>query len=294
MLWSLLEEGWPMPTKSRREDIFIKLFVSAYEDNAWAGADLCWLDQILDGAVDLLATRKDGRTLAIEHTLLEPFVGDRRDFEQFARVFPSISDDQSLALPERWTRVFVPVGILDGQKEAAREALAAAVKEWLRANRLSLPDGESEHRCPVPRMPGDPTREITLTVIVNRLGEGATGTLQIGRQQMKDDFREVMEKALSRKVPKLVATPADKRVLILERAHFNFFQEQILDEIEKQRPAVPDLAKIDEIWILETVFYQPGGNFQFDLYTNNHVRDSLRFDGETLTGRARDGMAVPT
>ncbi len=30
-----------MPTKARREDLFIGLFVSAYEEESWADADLC-------------------------------------------------------------------------------------------------------------------------------------------------------------------------------------------------------------------------------------------------------------
>jgi hypothetical protein len=142
-------------------------------------------------------------------------------------------------------------------------------------------------------MPGDPGCEITLTIDVSPLGKGATGSIQIGRQQIKNDFSEVMAKALRKKVPKLVATPATKHILIFEREDFNFVPEQILDEIEKQRPARPDLAKVDEIWILETVFYQPGGHIQFDLYKNKDVSDSLQFEGEKLTGRAKDGMPVP-
>src|SRR5271166_5124832 len=140
-----------MPTKPRRENWFIKLFVDAYEDYTWAGAHLCWLDQKIDGAVELLATRKsDGNTLAVEHTLLEPFVGNKSDFANFKLVFLSIMDDQSLLLPERAMTVFIPVGTLDGQKPAGREALAKALREWLRANRLALPDGVSQHRCPFP------------------------------------------------------------------------------------------------------------------------------------------------
>ena len=107
---------------------------------------------------------------------------------------------------------------------------------------------------------------------------------------MNTDFGVVMEKALKKKVPKLVATPADQRILIFEREHFNFFPEQILDEIEKQRPTFPDLEKVDEIWILETVFYRPGAHIQFDLYKGKEVIASLRFQGETLTGRSKDGM----
>lgn len=283
-----------MPTKPRREDLFIKLFVSAYEDDSWADADLCWLDQKKDGAVELLATRRsDGNTLAVEHTLLEPFVGNKRDFAQFEPAFPSIKDDRSLVLPERWTRVFIPVGTLDGQKPAAREALVTAVHAWLRANRLSLPDGDSKYRCSVPEMPGDPTHEITLAIKISRLGHGHSGALQIGRQQMNNDFNEVMEKALRKKVLKLVATAAAKRILIFEREDFNFFPEQILDEIERQRPAFPALSKVDEIWILETVGYEPGGHVQFDLYKDKKVSASLQFQGEALVGRGKDGMPVP-
>src|SRR5260370_40460521 len=45
-----------MPTKSRREDILIERLLSAYENGSWADAQICWLDKIIDGAVDAHAT----------------------------------------------------------------------------------------------------------------------------------------------------------------------------------------------------------------------------------------------
>ena len=98
--------------------------------------------------VELLATRRsDGKTLAVEHTLLEPFVGEKGDFAQFKQEFPRIAEDESL-----------------------RAAMVSAVHQWLKVNRLSLPDGDSQHQCPVPEMPGDQAFEITLTIKISRLG----------------------------------------------------------------------------------------------------------------------------
>src|SRR5438270_12189261 len=109
-----------MPTQSRREDLFVKQFLSAYEDRSWADADVEWLDKTHDSAVEARATRKsDGRTLAIEHTIIEPFEKDKEDFVQFKAAFLQIEEDESLLVPGRWIQVFVPVGIFRNQRKAA-------------------------------------------------------------------------------------------------------------------------------------------------------------------------------
>src|SRR5438552_15619191 len=75
-----------MPTRPSREDDFIGPFLSAYEDGNWADSEATKPDAIdrINPAVDKLATRKsDGRTLAIEHTIIEPFIGDKEDFAFF-------------------------------------------------------------------------------------------------------------------------------------------------------------------------------------------------------------------
>jgi SAM-dependent methyltransferase len=58
-----------------REDVFIDPFLSTYEDGVWSGAQLTKPDAIdrTKPAVDKLAVRNDGKTLAIEHTIIEPF-----------------------------------------------------------------------------------------------------------------------------------------------------------------------------------------------------------------------------
>jgi hypothetical protein len=111
-----------MPTKSRRENIFIERFLSAYEDSSWADAQIEWLDEKIDGAVEALATRKcDGKILAIEHTIIQPFVGEKEDFAFFEAAFLKIQQDTTLPVPQRWIRMFIPVGILRGQHQRLPE-----------------------------------------------------------------------------------------------------------------------------------------------------------------------------
>src|ERR1700722_5412903 len=111
---------------STREDPFIKLFLSAYEDGSWANADMTKPDAIerKNPAVDQLATRKsDGRTVAVEHTIIEPFVGDKEDFAAFEAAFLAIEQDTTLVVPGRWLEVFVPVGALRKQPQPVRDAM---------------------------------------------------------------------------------------------------------------------------------------------------------------------------
>ena len=95
-------------SKSITDDDLIKLFLSAYERGSWADARHTKPDSIVRTmqAVDQLATRKsDDKTLAIEHTIIEPFVGEKEDFAFFEAAFLEIETDKSLLVPGRW--VFV-------------------------------------------------------------------------------------------------------------------------------------------------------------------------------------------
>jgi hypothetical protein len=97
----------------RREDRFIEIFLSAYDGGSWKDADVVPVERIMDGAVEVVATRKpDGFKLAIEHTIIEPFVEGKGDLAQFWPRFEN--DDKSFGVPDRITRVFVPVGFSTG------------------------------------------------------------------------------------------------------------------------------------------------------------------------------------
>jgi hypothetical protein len=276
-----------------REDTFISLFLLAYENCSWADALHQQPDKIerTEPAVDWLAKRKsDSKTLAIEHTIIEPFVGEKADFASFEVAFLEIERDPSLLVPGRWIQVFVPVGALQNQPTVARELIVQSVHAWIKENRLVLPDGISEHRCAVTGRPGKAPFDITLNLRVDPLQTGpaaGAGSLQVRRQQVEDNLDAVIEKALRRKLPKLINTTADKRILLLERQHMNLYPQRILDEIKKRSSSFPDLAQVDEIWIIETMFYGTafGGTYlRFERYENTREVKSFVFNDGKLFG----------
>jgi hypothetical protein len=283
-----------MPSKPRPEDLFTEAFLSVYEDLSWADADRDWVDRRQDAGVEMLATRKsDGKTLAIEQTLIQPFVDDVKDFKFFERSFLTIESDQSLVVPDRWIQVFVPIRTLDPlPKAASRDVVVGGVREWIRANRLQLQNGEHQYRCPVTGVPGVPDFAITLTVKAQDLL--GPGHLHVRRQQVGNDFADVICRALSSKLPKLTKQRANKHVLILERRHINLVPEQILDEVRKQASRFPQLVDVDEIWILETIGYKPGGHFLFERYNAcNELVATFAFQDETWTSRTEeDGIPI--
>ncbi len=268
-----------MPTRERREDHIIELFVSAYDNGAWKHAALTFPDKHNDSGIDGLAKRADGAVLAIEHTVIEPFVGDIADQSEMLPVFPLIESDKSLLVPGAWIQVFVPVGTLHLQKPSVREAIAAAVHSWLRTNHTSLPRGASQGVC---RVQGKPEFDITLNLKVTDIPGG--GALHVRRQQTSDTLGEVIEKMLTKKLPKLADVASSTRVLLLERRHMNLYPRRILDEIEKRRPAFPALADVHEIWIAEKIeFFQANdGDVRFERFVDGRVVQSFAFQDDIL------------
>ena len=199
-------------------------------------------------------------------------------------------------VPSRWLEIFVPVGALRNQPQPAREAIAKSVYAWIRSNRLILAEGMSEHLCPITGIPGKPSFDITLTVRATPLKRGSgdeSGALHVRRQQVDVNLGQVIEKALTKKIPKLVNTKADKRILLLERQHMNLLPESMLKEIGDRRASFPDLARVDEIWIVETIFYGTafGGTYlRFELYDKDgHRSQSFDFNDGQLISESEDG-----
>jgi hypothetical protein len=91
-----------MPTTGiRTEDAMIDLFLTVYDDCSWAGVQSVKAspERSTDGGVEMLATQaRDGRKLAIEHTLIEPFVGEKTDFySHYQELARQLKADESFA-----------------------------------------------------------------------------------------------------------------------------------------------------------------------------------------------------
>jgi hypothetical protein len=109
----------------------IEMFLSGHEQGAWKGADLNWIEETEENAVEVIATRSDKKTLAIEHTLIELFNGEKYDSTIFTEAFEArIEKNPDLIIPGRAMDVMIPVGALVGVKD--RDEAGETLVAWLK------------------------------------------------------------------------------------------------------------------------------------------------------------------
>jgi hypothetical protein len=82
-----------------------------------------------------------------------------------------------------------------------------------------------------------------------------------------------------KKVPKLVKTKADRRLLFLERDQFTFDPDLMFAEIERQRAHFPLLNHVDEIWHVETISHE---HVYFERRKGTEIGESFVFQGDVL------------
>src|SRR5437773_489496 len=118
---------------TRKERPLIELLLTEYENSAWKGCTLDWLEDKQDAAVEVLATRNDKTTLAIEHTLIQPFVGEKFDSNQFITAFSMIEKNADLTVAGRGLSVIIPVAALSAlPKGILWESVGEQVLLWLK------------------------------------------------------------------------------------------------------------------------------------------------------------------
>ena len=218
-------------------------------------------------AVEAIAIDESGTRLAIEHTLIQPFVGERKDAQPFLRAIEPLEHDSSLTFPDYSLILSISVGAIPkgvDWREAGRK-----VAEWLRQNCASLPIAFSEHV--VPDLP------FALRISINKVHHpGMHGKVYVARNLPPDSLQEVVRNALSKKLPKLAATPATKRFLILETADFVHFYDRIGAEIKGLEPHFADLQRVDEVWVAVTGAWEREGWIWFHLVWYNPDKRSAR------------------
>jgi hypothetical protein len=280
-----------MPIQSiRRERPLIELFLSAYDNGAWQCASLDWLEDRQDSAVEVLATARNGETLAVEHTLIQPFAGEKQDSDRFLKTFLRINGDRSLIIAEQDIDVAIPVGTVSSGYDW--DFIGEEVLSCLVERRQSLSEGTSRHPCTVGRGSKKGPFTITLQVSVTSM-PGTPGACRIMRYDAPKNLGDVVERALRMKLPKLVATPANRRILLLERDQiFPSFLE-IYAEIEKREAGFADLKQVDTIWFANTAGLETSQFVMFSLIDQRGLVELLSFHNDVLTLRRNDRPLLP-
>jgi len=79
------------------------------------------------------------------------------------------------------------------------------------------------------------------------------------RSHMPETLAGVLRKALHDKLSKLLHTPAESRILLLEKDNLPRGYVEIAQTIESLQPEFRDLSKVDAIWVVNTVAWELEG-----------------------------------
>ena len=195
--------------------------------------------------IDAMCGDEDGRTLAVEHTLIQPFEGAKEDDARFLQTLGSLENHPDLvergyAFQVRQAVRAIPTGI--DWREVPREAL-----KQLRSILPPLPESDVEVVIK------GTTWELPLSVTKVRSSAADDGTFGTGRFWPGDPGAELVLRALRNKVPKLSTSSADLKILLMEK-------DTVAGTVEHQFEQLPDnaevralLSAIDQVWSVNTV-----------------------------------------
>lgn len=194
--------------------------------------------------IDAFCRNASGRSLALEHTLIEPFAGDKADADPFLKTLGALEDHPLLT----------------------QKGYMLIVSQAVRAIPRGIKWSDVPHEILSQLAPVLPTLSEGLhTVTVS--GNKWALELHINKMKTSPDDRgkfftarihpgepgpEIMIAALQKKIPKLAAATADKKILLLEK-------DAAAGTIEAQFELLPDdprihslLNSIDEIWAMNS------------------------------------------
>jgi hypothetical protein len=242
-----------------RDDIeLVKMFLSQFKDDGkpYAIKTRPELEEHKAKAVEAVAITENGRTLAIEHTYIEPFQGQRTDDIPFLTAFEHLQKNPSLKLPNRFIDIFVPAFAV--QKGPDWKDVAARVRQWFVETAKNFPaEGYTTYSIPGCGF------ELNVQVETFELPD-SDGVLVVGRiLPGGNPFDAVLDKAVAQKVPKLIATPADKHILLLEDGGTAIGFAKIGMGLDARVEKFQELKKVDAVWAIHTMEWKSKGHVLF-------------------------------
>ena len=205
-------------------------------------------------AVDAVATDKFGKAVAVEHTVLQPFPGQKKALQgTLEKVFEPLKRQP---VPGRNIMITVPDYSVRGRRVKAQ--LAAEVRTWFEGAKKSFPHGWSYHVIPV--------LDTEVHMVVERVEMDADrGVISImyAHPRMKEQFGEAVLRSLEKKIQKLVDAVADRKILLFQREWLAYSKRHLDGALDLLAPRFPGLGQVDEIWLVDSVFLKRHGYLEF-------------------------------
>ena len=241
----------------RRDQQLVEAFVRGYNRSRGESYQIAQRPEDVERhkpTVEAIFRDGAGKTLAVEHTLIQPFVGQKDDDQPFLTAIAPLEMNPSLRLPAYEILLYPPVGAIP--KGPDWNDVCRNITHWLQNEKDRLPDGLSQHQVEV--------GEFSLELLAEKTpGPYPEGRVAVGRSRLPDSFQDVVRTALERKLPKLVAAGCDKRILLLEMETGVHSPGDVTDAITSLQRDFRDLAKTDEVWCVLTMGWEREGTLQF-------------------------------
>jgi hypothetical protein len=263
----------------KRDQQLVLHFLSAFNQHHGTSFKVVrWPDQDnrRTPAVEAVAADDAGTTLAFEHTLIQPFEGGKIDDVHFEEVLVPLENHPGLMKPGHNVNLSVKVGAIpNGVK---RDALSIQVRERL-AGILPTAEGRSIEAIRA--------LDCSLSVLVDveRHDASEQDHVWVSRELPADSLNLVVRTALSRKLKKLVAEPATRHILLLEKADFVHGHAHIRIAIDEWAHEFPELKQVEEIWLVLTTLWETDSVLFFDELYPKIMGTKLMLDLKTAATR---------
>jgi hypothetical protein len=249
-----------LSTEKQRDRQLVDLFLQTYKQGQYAAHPPKWITHSQRKDVEVIAESATGERLAVEHTLLESFPRVWEKERSIKAASRKLREDASLRVPERIIWVFLPAEAFDRSQPWLWTGLDAALACWARTSFAALPAGDSTHRIEIP-LPSGASRPLEIKTNVHEAPGNLLGAVFVHGDPPKNlkPVLPALKKAMREKVPKLLKSEAEKRVLLLELHGMLIRGDCVIDQLRADSRS----QKLDAVALAYTSGIELAGEVYF-------------------------------
>lgn len=199
-------------------------------------------------AIDALCEDGVGNQLAVEHTLIQPFEGEKGDRARFVQTLATLENDPRLVVPGFAISATQSVGCVPACVQRAN--LSDLLRDDLERILPTLPAGQSKVAVFVG------SNSIPLTIYKDRVLPDEHSSFTTARIWPGDPGPGLVLAALRAKIPKLATHTNATRILLLEKDAVAGTAESQFERLPETEEVETLLSQISAVWTVNTCYIE--------------------------------------